>query len=142
MAKTNRMQRPKGELKQELVEQLALMRHACEAYDKRLEAIGKHLALSLRVLLHQHGQSRSLLDQLGLRTGRFFDTAGPLNPGNLATDFPLVVLRLTNEGGSYLPLVAAPGGGDQPPRAVSFVDWWNGPSLKTTSATRSAAASW
>jgi len=85
MAKRKRVKRPKGELKQELKDQIKLLQHSCTAFDSGLEAIGKHIALSLRVLLHEHGQSRSLLEQLGLRTFRYFDTAGPLNPNNVLT---------------------------------------------------------
>lgn len=130
MAKIQRVQRPKGELRQELIEQLSLLRNACETYDKGLEAIGKHIALSLRVLLHQHGQSRSLLDQLGLRSGKFFDTAGPLNPSNLMAEFPLVAMRMADDGGAYLPMVMAPGGGPHAPQPLAFVDWWNLPVIK------------
>lgn len=130
MAKSTRVQRPKGELRQELIEQLALLRHACEAYDKGLEAIAKHIALSLRVLLHQHRQSRSLLDQLSLRSGKFVDTAGPLNPSNLLAEFPLVAMRMDDDGGTYLPMVMAPGGGPRAPQSLAFVDWWNLPVMK------------
>jgi len=129
MAKRKRVQRPKDELRRELAEQLDLLRHACDAYDKGLEAIGKHISLSLRVLLHHHGQSRALLDQLGLRGSRFFDSAGPLNPNNLLTEFPLVMMRFSTGGGRYIPCVAA-GGGPRPLLPVPFVDWWNEPVLK------------
>ena len=129
MGKQKRVQRPKGELKRELIEQLQLLRHACESYDKGLEAVGKHIALSLRVLLHCHGQSRALLDQLGSRNGRFFDSAGPLNPRNLLTEFPLVMMRITGAGGRYLPLITV-GGGPRPLTPEPFVNWWNDPVLK------------
>lgn len=129
MAKPKRVQRPKNELKQELAEQLQLLRHACETYDKGLEAVGKHISLSLRVLLHHHGQSRALLDQLGLRSGRFLDSAGPLNPRNLLTESPLVMMQISNEGGRYLPLVTG-GGGPRPLAPIPFVNWWNDPVIK------------
>lgn len=129
MAKAKRVKRPKGELKKELSEQLQLLRHSCRAFDSGLEAIGKHISLSLRVLLHQHGQSRSLLDQLGLRTGRFFDSAGPLNPKNLMTECNLVLIQVSNSGGRYMPIVAV-GGGPIPMRPIPFVNWWNDPVLK------------
>ena len=48
----SRIARPRLELQTELREQLALLRHACQAYDGGLEAIAKHISVSLRVLLH------------------------------------------------------------------------------------------
>jgi hypothetical protein len=129
MAKPQRVQRSKDDLKKELREQLQLLRHSCQSYDNGLEAVGKHISLSLRVLLHQHGNSRSLLDQLGYRTGKFLDSAGPLNPRNLMTECNLVMMRVSSTGASYLPLIAA-GGGPPPLRPTPFVDWWNEPVLK------------
>ena len=124
-----RVQRPKSELRDELYEQLALLRNACRAYDGGLEAIAKHISVNLRVLLHLHGQSRALLDQLGLRQGRFADTAGSLNPNNLLPECNLIGGRIGDEGGRYLPLVSM-GGGPLPPRLIPFVEWWNDPVLK------------
>ncbi|MGC2803329.1 MAG: hypothetical protein WCA41_15965, partial [Candidatus Acidiferrum sp.] len=68
MARPRGIKRTSAELERELSEQLQLLRHACSAYDEGLEAIGKHIALSIRVLVHHHGQSNSLLHQLGLRS--------------------------------------------------------------------------
>lgn len=129
MAKPNRVQRPKDELKRELVEQLQLLRHSCQAFDSGLEAVAKHISLSLRVLLHHHGQSRALLDQLGLRGGRFFTSAPPLNPRNLLTECNLVLIRAGSTGARYLPLVAG-GAPPFPLQPIPFVDWWNDPVLK------------
>jgi hypothetical protein len=128
MAKPKRVQRPKDELKQELVEQLQLLRHSCQAFDNGLEAVGKHISLSLRVLIHHHGQSRALLDQLGLRSGRFLDSAGPLNPRNLLTECKLVAMQITPLGAHYLPLVTI--GSPCQMHAIPFENWWNNPVLK------------
>jgi len=130
MAPKKRIKRSKSDLKNELSEQIQLLTHACESYDKGLDAIGKHLALSLRVLLHHRGHSRSLLEQLDLRNKRFFDTAGPLNPNNLLTECNLVGMQLsTKDGGSYLATVQM-GEMPRPPKKIKFVDWWNNPVLK------------
>ena len=102
---------------------------ACRSYDSGVEASGKHISLSLRVLLHQHGTSRALLEQLGLRNGRFLDSAGAVNPRNLLTECNLIVLRATTAGGRYIPLVAA-GEPPQPPQKIPFAEWWNEPILR------------
>jgi len=129
MAKRKRIKRPKGELKQELKDQIKLLQHSCTAFDSGLEAIGKHIALSLRVLLHEHGQSRSLLEQLGLRTFRYFDTAGPLNPNNVLSECNFIVQRMSSEGGQYIPACQAEGL-IKKPRRRKFLDWWNNPVFK------------
>lgn len=124
-----RIARPRNELKKELVEQLQLLRRACQTFDSGLEAIGKHIGLSLRVLLHHQGRSRSLLDQLGLRSGRFLDSAGPLHPSNLLTECNLVAHQISDSGGRYVPVICT----GFPPyqmKPVPFVKWWNDPVLK------------
>ena len=129
MARKSRVARPKGELERELQEQVELLEHACRSFDSGMEVIGKHIALSLRVLLHHRGQSQALLEQLGLRGGYFYDSAGPLNPRNLLPECNLVLMRLGPAGAKYLPLVAA-GEPPIPPKLVPFADWWNEPVLK------------
>lgn len=129
MAKKSRVARPKGDLERELQEQVELLEHACKSFDSGMEAIGKHIALSLRVLLHHRGQSQALLEQLGLRGDHFYDSAGPLNPRNLLAECNLVLMRLGPAGAEYLPRVAA-GEPPFPPKLVPFADWWNEPVLK------------
>lgn len=129
MVKPKRVHRPKDELKRELVEQLQLLRHSCQAFDSGLEAVAKHISLSLCVLLHHHGQSRALLDQLDLRGGRYLTSAPPLNSKNLLTECNLVLMHVGPTGARYLPLVAD-GGPPIPPQPIPFVDWWNNPVLK------------
>lgn len=129
MARMKRAQRPKDELKRELVEQLQLLRHSCQAFDNGLEAVAKHISLSLRVLLHHHGQSRALLDQLGLRDGRYLTSASTLNPRNLLTECNLILMRADATGARYLPLIAA-GALPFPLQGIPFVNWWNDPVLK------------
>lgn len=126
--KEPRVKRTRADLLKELQDQIALMVNACQAYDRGLDPIGKHIALSLRVLLHHHRNSQALLQQLDLRGKRFLDTAGPLNPRNLLTDCTLCVMRLGSND-AYLPLCAA-GGGARQPRWVPFEEWWNNPVIK------------
>jgi hypothetical protein len=116
-------------MNRELVEQLQLLRHSCQVFDGGLEAVAKHISLSLRVLLHHHGQSRALLDQLGLRDGRYLTSAPPLNPKNLLTECNLVMMHVGPTGARYHPLVAA-GAPPFPLQPIPFVDWWNNPVLR------------
>lgn len=123
-----RLQRPKDELTKELLEQIQLLQHACRAFDDGLEAVGKHIALTLRLLLHEHRQSRALLHQLGIRDRvAFRDTAGPLNPQNLLSECNLVALQMNMSGGRYIPVGSAL---PRPVRRLPFNKWWNTDVLK------------
>lgn len=123
MGKANRVAKSKDDLKRELVDQLQLLKMSCEAFDKGTEAAGKYIALSLRVLLHLHGRSRALLDQLGYRSGRFISSCSPLDPNNLLTEAPLLAMKLSEEGVQWMPLVAT-SIGPATPRYLPFSDWW------------------
>lgn len=126
MSKPERIKRTKGELEQELRDQLSLMQMSCEAYDKGLRAASKLIALNIRVLMHHHGSSKALLEQLGIRSIHFLDSAGPINPNNLASTSNLLVTRVSSAGAEHLSAVEA-GGSPYPGRRLSFADWWNQP---------------
>jgi len=62
-----------------------------------------------------------------MRSIPFYDSAGPLNPRNVLAEHKLVLIRMTNAGARYIPVL-----NDAPLRArqVRFLDWWNNPVLK------------
>lgn len=125
-----RVRRTKEELKQELIEQLQLLELSCRSYDSGMEAAGKHIALSIRVLVHQHGQSQALMQQLDLRECPFVDSAGKLNPRNLLPEHHLVAIRMRVGVGERVRYIPA---GRKPWRSslrIRFQDWWNEPILK------------
>jgi hypothetical protein len=124
MAKANRVARSKEDLKRELVEQLQLLRLSCESFDRGIDAAGKHIAVSLRILLHHHGQSRALLDQLEFRTGWYFSSIMPIRPGNLLSDSPLLLMKVTaGVGAKWYPRIQDR---DFPimMRPILFAEWW------------------
>lgn len=129
MRKKKRIKRPRGELIGELNDQIALLVHACNSFDNGFELIGKHIALSLRVLLHHHGQSQALLQQLGLRSKRFMDTALDLSPTNVLTDCHLTVMRMGSGSDRHLAHCQV-GGGPLGERWLPFEKWWNNNVIK------------
>ncbi len=129
MARHIRRARPASDLRRELQDQVTLLAHACKSFDSGVKPIGKHIALSLRVLLHHHGKSQALLQQLGLRSNRFIDTAGDLNSKNLLTDCPLCITQVSSSGAEHLARCEV-GGGPLPPRWIPFPDWWINPVIK------------
>jgi hypothetical protein len=127
--KKTRVARPKGELERELQDQVAILQGDCTAFDRGMEAIGKRIALSLRVLLYHHGGSQALLEQLNLRNDYFFDTAGALDPKNLIPECNLISLQIREAGGHYVPPFTA-GSYPRRPRLLHFSEWWGRPVLK------------
>lgn len=129
MTKQKRKARSRGDLEQELRNQLALLKHACDTFDKGLTQIGKHIALSLRVLLYHHGQSQALLRQLGLLDKRFLNSAEDIDRNNVMTEWNLCTIRLGSDGGYFLAKCLS-GDGTNSLRWSRFETWWNNPVIK------------
>lgn len=122
MASEPRVQRSRDDLKAALVEQIALLVAYCERFDQGDAKFAKPMATALRVLLHHHKNSKSVLQELGLRSGRFFTVAPPISPKNLLSECNLLVVRVTQgAGATYLPqLEFMPGFKNRKP----FAEWW------------------
>ncbi len=73
------------------------------------------------MLLHQTKQSKSLLQQLGLRDKAFLDTAGAVDPRNLLTENRLCMIAV-GDGAKYLPILSE---GPGRRRWTPFEYWWN-----------------
>lgn len=124
MSKHNRVARSKEDLKQELMDQLALLRVSCTAYDDGIEAAGKTIATMLRVLLYSHKQSRGLLDQLGYRNGRFISSCEEFDELNYAPRPTLLYINVSAAGVNWEPrAVSDPHCKES--RKLSFTEWWS-----------------
>ncbi len=116
------------ELLGHLKEQIAFMQNSAASYDNnKFEDEAKRLAVVIRVLVHDTSNSKSLLSLLNKKNIKFYDSALPYNPRNLAPYNGLTMMRLsTSEGASYVaPL------NDGPPtrsrtKKLAFNTWWNG----------------
>jgi len=121
-----RIKRTTSELKEEMREQIELLMSACERYDGGSPIHGKEIAIRLRVLLHHHGRSNSLLQQLQLRRGRFLDRAGKFNPNNFAGTHNLTSVKITVDGDNtiscYEPKCKS--GLGEKSNWMPFPDWW------------------
>lgn len=81
------------------------------------------MAVSVRVLLHDTANSRSLFDQMGLKGVDFYNTSFPWSSTNLLAHHGLLTISAGAQGASYLAMLD-----DIPPpfiRWTPFVDWWN-----------------
>lgn len=110
-----------ADLMRHLSEQLGFLEDSGRAFDEGRDGEAKRLAVTLRVLLHDTEKARSLLSQLGRKSGLFWDSAGPDNPRNLLPFGGLVGMRIGPADGRYFALL------DDTPigRHVAFDEWWN-----------------
>lgn len=122
-------QRTKSDLLDELRDQAIFLRRSSESFDEGHEGEAKRLAATLRLMIHDHGRSKSLLGQLEVKEKMLFlDTAEPINPRNLAPTPGLAMMQLVSDGkageGRYVPRCK------QPPlfasRDLRFQPWWKG----------------
>lgn len=116
--------RSRDQIKQALEIQRRALDASAKSYDggNRWEAL--RLATAVYNLVHDGGNIRSLLTQLGIRGAlRFFAPATPHNPRNLVRETLLVMIHLYSDGtAEYVPLLD--NGPPLPSRRLQFHDWW------------------
>jgi hypothetical protein len=111
------------DLEKQMSDQIGFLEKSAELFDDGDYTEAKRLAASLRVLLHESKNSKSLLGQLGLLGLDFIDTAGDLNPRNMLTEYPLLLMQLGG-GGDFAPTL---GHIPIPPTPLKFPVWWDKP---------------
>lgn len=120
-----KIKQTREELISHLKENLGFLKASAVAFDNGSLGEAKRLAVSIRVLLHDTKQSKSLFRLLKLKEGfDFLDTAHDYNPANLLSHHGLVGLRVSNEGSTYVAFL-----GDRPNtesfQNLPFNQWWN-----------------
>jgi hypothetical protein len=110
------------ELQEHLEEQIEFLECSASSYDNGFEGEIKRLAVSVRVLVHDTGNSTSLLTLLGKKNVDFADTSIPFDEDNKMTHSGLVTMSLGAREARPLPHL------DDGPfsRTASFDLWWNG----------------
>jgi hypothetical protein len=120
----------RGDFVKQLRLHVGFLRRSAEVFDRGLEDEAYRLAVEIRVLLHDKGQSRSLLGQLGEKARlRLMDSANPIIPDNLVPTPGLPMARL----GVGLSWVAPRGNRDRTPTTKPFDPWWREPVTKDDS---------
>jgi hypothetical protein len=125
-----RVTQSKTDLRSHLREQLEFICKSCSEYDNGNTAEAKRIAASLRLMLHDAKNSRSLFSQLNLKSIGFLDTALPIADDEKRVVLAFLQTKITiNEditvNGKHHPLLE-----HRPanwPRAKKrlFPDWWN-----------------
>jgi hypothetical protein len=115
-------------LEKHLDEQLRFVESSAEAYDRGFIGEAKRLATTIRVLIHDTKNSRSLLSQLNKKINPFLDTAFNKNPNSIISYGGLVALAKIHgdDKPEYMALLD-----EIPPsfrnKWVNFETWWMEP---------------
>lgn len=94
---------------------------SCDAFDRGYFGEAMRLAATIRVLVHDTGQSKSLLSQLGKKSAKFYDTSLRTEPNSLISHCGLVGIVIEN-GTYFAPLDDLPP--TEPPWWIQFEEWW------------------
>ncbi len=123
---TDEVPQTQAELETHLQERLRILESSAERFDAGDIAEAMVLAPSLRILLHDKGQSHSLLGSLNRKSIKFCDTAFDYNSNNQASYAGLIaVAQVRGSEPKYiapldeLPIKIIP--------QLDFDDWWNKP---------------
>lgn len=122
-----RLPQSQSDLEKHLADQLELLKQLCNIYDNGSTVSAKAMATTIRVLLHDTRNSKSLLSQLNKKDTLFYDTAEVITepqPGTQrAGSFSALLGIGVGATGGYIPYF------DKMPghvaRRVSFDDFWN-----------------
>jgi len=122
MAKT---EQTKAELLEHLHDSLGFLEASSSSFDAGFWGEAKRLATTIRVLVHDTNNSKSLLGLLKMKSAMgYLNTTHAYDPKNLLSYHGLVGLRMENGSSRYW----APLGEGAPGRSgkyVFFPDWWS-----------------
>jgi SEC-C motif len=125
-AMNTRRQLSQDQLNAHLPEQINFLEASATSFDAGFEGEAKRLAVTLRVLLHDRGGSKSLLGQLGMLDRKFLDTALEFDEANRMTHGGLVFIAVGPPSTRFVAMLD-----DMPApnlkRQIDFAEWWNEP---------------
>ncbi len=106
-------------------EHLDFLRSSAAAYDAGKFHESKRIAASIRLLVHDTSQSKSLLLQLGRKSEKFLNTSVPINENELTSQSGLTVTMIGAGEASmhYHPMLDDSYGST---KLVDFNEWWEG----------------
>lgn len=136
--------RDRANLITKLEESQRFLQLSAEAFDDGFEAEAHRLATTVRVLLHDHGSSQSLLGLLGVKESTLYvDTHMPAVPED---QFPTGLTMMAFGGGRGFHWKAPLDDARTNPRrnrpAAKFEQWWNGTEVMVNPQTREPWTRW
>jgi len=114
---------PLSALELQFQDQLTFLERSCRDFDEGHTAEYRRIALAIRILVYSSASSHSLIGQLDMADAPLASYATPAHPGNLVAWHPLVMMRISNAGAAFVPVL------DQGPphkgKWLPFSDWWH-----------------
>lgn len=114
-------------LENEFEAHLGFLRKSITEFDAGDMTEFRRLASTLRVLLHRTKNSKPAVDHIGLDDQNYVSYAVPLNDKNILTEMSLALIRHSNRGAEYLPVLDQ---GPSKPRNLTLDDWKAEPVLR------------
>lgn len=114
--------RTQTELDELLQEQIDFLKLSCESFERGFEGEIKRLAVSVRVLVHDTGNSTSLLTLTNRKNSSFLDSSDPYDNESVLSHSSLVQMHMMRQGTvprAHLDDAIRP-------RMINFEAWWNG----------------
>jgi len=113
--------RTEDDLQRQLAEQLEFLEKSANDFDQGEETEAKRMAATLRILLHDTKNCRSLLGLLDMKNMSFYDTSMEDESNVQTSHCSLVHVLLTSKPPRYVALLD-----DTKCKKVGFDTWWNG----------------
>ncbi len=113
------------ELIDKLKQQMRFLRTSCETFDKGDTEEAIRISATIRILVHDTKNSRSLLHQINQKNMSFYDTSSRYSPTNLLTYQGLCFMRLGPHGADVVARLDAPPP-DRNVEKIAFDRWWEG----------------
>jgi hypothetical protein len=98
---------PLDRLESHFIDQIKFLKKSARDFDAGDRSEFRRMAGTLRVLLHDTRTSHALARQVRLTDSLFISFAHEVNERNLLTHLGLVMMRVTDQGDTYLPLLDA-----------------------------------
>lgn len=109
------------ELMAQFEEQIGFLESSVGAYDNGNESEAKRMALAVRILAYDRGNSKSLLGQLGMKEQKFISTCAPMFEPTLTAQRGLIYASMGGSSSKYRAMLD-----DVPEKEeLDFEDWWN-----------------
>ena len=106
MTKSQKLLKTRDEIERNFRHIFDSMLLSSKSYDEGFKGEAARLANVVYILVHDYGKTTSLLTQLDRKKIGFVNTSRPINPNNLLTEMPLVIMHLSTDGMDYLPRLA------------------------------------
>ena len=131
MAKPDQFIKTRDELFRNFREVFDALQIASRAYDNGQMGAAPLLAGTIYTFVHDKGKrTRSLLSLVNRKDILFLNTARPINPKNLMTEMPLVMIKIATDGSSgFVPRFGELPENNPVPEQ-EFRTWWNSSILR------------